>query len=701
MYLIPELAAALTEANPESALEKVLCLLAGLVLPAEAGQEPWLTLSHAGRTLTLQRVRPDVESGPWADLLRAAFMRAAEHAEDQRVRERLELLSSASFEGLVIHDGGHVIEVNQRLVEMGGYERSELLGPQSLERIVAPEDLHSVIERVRERYEGEYVIGVRRKDGSGFRAEVQAKEGRLGTRPVRVVAVRDVTERERAQSLLRESELRLKQLAEAAFDIISFSRDGIVVDTSGKLEEVVGLKREQIIGLPVSSFAAPSTTDAIEEALSTNRQGTYESVIQTARGEEIPVEILGLQVTLHGEPVRMSAVRDLRAAKRQERERLELEQALARSQRLESLGVLAGGIAHDFNNLLTVVLGQADLLQNMVSAGTARQLVNGIIEAAQRAASLTAQMLAYAGRRELGPRTPVDLSELVKELRALLDAALSKRGHIELTLSDDCVVLGNRATLTQVVMNLLTNASDALGGESGNIRVRTTRLLEVDAHWKVALGENYQTDQTWILLQVEDSGCGMDEATQARVFEPFFSTKPKGHGLGLAACSGIVKTHGGAVRVASQLGHGSTFSVLLPASDELPAARTPQPATPAHQGTRQVLVVDDEPQVRALLRAALTAHDYQVDEAENGLSALEALARSTPSVVLLDMTMPDLSGVEVLRRLRASGSTVPVVLSSGYHDAVLDVDPASFQGFLIKPYTVEELLQTMTRALGT
>ncbi|HYQ25840.1 MAG TPA: PAS domain S-box protein, partial [Polyangiaceae bacterium] len=408
-------------------------------------------------------------------------MAASERDESARIRERLELLSWASFEGLVFHVDGVVFDVNERLLEISGFARDELLGEQLLQRCVAPEDLPEVVRRMANRIDGEYVITAIRKDGSRFPAELQSKQGTLGDRPVRVVAVRDVSERERAQASLRESEARLRELAAVAFDITVFSRAGVIVDISGSFESIVGYSREQLVGHHILEFIASTDAPSVGRGIAQRAVGASESIVMSASGEAIPVEAVAVESSLRGEPIRMSALRDLRPQKKLERERRELERAFAQSQPLDGLGVLAGGIAHDFNNLLTVILGSADLLQDELPDPRHRLFASTIVEAAQRAAGLTAQMLAYAGKSEIGPRTAIDLGSLVEQLRILLDATLSKKARVALSLETGKLVLGNRATLTQLLMNLLTNASDALLDEPGTIGVRICGVERPDA----------------------------------------------------------------------------------------------------------------------------------------------------------------------------------------------------------------------------
>ena len=677
-------------------------LLALGVSEAPAGAEVWLHVEHASQSLAL-RAGVATPSAAFrealANLLRLALAHAAERDGRARIQERFDLLSAASFEGLLFNVNGVVFDVNQRLAELLGYEPHELLGDKTMERCIAPEDLQGVLARLAAGYEGAYVITGVRKDGTRFRAELQAKQGKLGERPVRVAAVRDVSEREQTQMQLREAEARTRSLAEATYDVTLLSRDGVILEMSGAIEAVFGYTPEQMIGRSIIDFVSPAATPIVAEKLNEPGARLYRAEVVSARGELVPLEVVAVMSTLNGVPVRVSAVRDLRAAKRMENERARLQSDLERSQRLDSLGVLAGGIAHDFNNLLMGVIGYAELLRERLQSGDDLELLQGILDAGQRAANLTEQLLAYAGRKELGPRVPIDLGALVHDLRVLIDATLSKKAQVSLEIEPHCVVLGNRATLTQLAMNLLTNASDALDNDRGLVTVRLRRLAEPDLRFPDLSATHAESG--WVLLEVSDTGRGMDDATQSRIFEPFFSTKPQGHGLGLAACLGIVSSQNGSIHVARTPGLGSTFAVLLPAhvGEPPPPKRS---APPRQVASLRVLVVDDEPLIRSQLQHALGQRGYVVEVAENGETALTLLAGAGAqpyALVILDMTMPDLSGVEVLRRMRASGARMPVVLSSGYHDAALDVDSHSFQGFLIKPYTLAQLFDTVQTAL--
>jgi len=621
--------------------------------------------------------------------------------EQARAEERHQMLSAASFEGILVHVDHVVIDVNQRLCDMLGYQRDELLGPGTLRKCVVPEDVPGVLERVANQYEGAYTLTAMRKDGSRFPAELLSKQGHIGARPVRVAAVRDVTERERTNALLRESERRFRDMVHAAFDFTVFSRGGVIVDVDGDPRPMLQMDPEELIGRAVMDVTAPSAQPLVRQRIEEGLVGAYEAVARNAAGEGIPVLVAVATTTLNGQPVRAASVRDLRPVRRLEAERRALEQRLERAQRLDSLGVLAGGIAHDFNNLLAGVMGNAELLRDMVPAGGPREIASDIVTAAHRAAALTRQMLAYAGRRDPGRREPVDLTNLVGELRMLLAATLSKKARVDIAIAPGSVALGNRATLSQVMMNLLSNASDALGEASGVIEVRARPVRQVDARWDAAVGAAVGPGD-WVLVEVRDDGVGMDEATRGRVFEPFFSTKERGHGLGMAACLGIVTSHGGAVLVESEPGKGTRVSVLLPAASDVEKVegRSAPPAPTRAPG--KVLIIDDEPLVRAQLRRSLELRGFTVVEAIDGRAGLAAVAGAAPDVVILDMTMPDMDGAEVLQRLRATGSRVPVIVSSGYLDASIErrLPSGAFQAFLSKPYGASDLLEALARALA-
>lgn len=383
-------------------------------------------------------------------------------------------------------------------------------------------------------------------------------------------------------------------------------------------------------------------------------------------------------------------------------ERARLEAQVHHAQKLESLGLLAGGIAHDFNNLLVGVLSNASLaLLDLDEPSPARQVVLEIERTAQRAADLTRQLLAYSGKGRFVVE-PLQLSALASEMAQLLRTVVSKDATLALELDDALpLILGDATQLRQVIMNLITNASDALQSRNGTITVRTRRHdrlhLEPDA---LHFGAEAVRSAEAVCLEVIDSGIGMTRATAERIFDPFFSTKFTGRGLGLAATLGIVRGHQGAISVESTPGRGTRFVLQFPVTTARTAAESPPAAAVAERHRGQVLVVDDDSVVRSVATALLARRGFEVLSDASGQAALDRLSAPESRVrfVLLDLTMPGLTGIEVLQRLRASEREagrppITVFLMSGYseQEVTSGAGDLAVAGFLQKPFTIADV----------
>ena len=396
-----------------------------------------------------------------------------------------------------------------------------------------------------------------------------------------------------------------------------------------------------------------------------------------------------------GRPVRLRGVLvDITARKRLEVERANMQRKLLDVQRLESLGVLAGGIAHDFNNLLTGVLGNASVaLMDLPETHPARGRVEALSTAARRAADLANQMLAYSGRGHFDVRR-IDISAHISEILGLLESTLPKKVQLRLELAEELPpVEADPSQLQQVFMNLVLNGAEAIGDNAGTVIVSTS-TQHVDAAYAARL---LTTDTLaagrYVVFEVHDSGCGMDSETRERIFDPFFSTKVSGRGLGLAAVHGIVRGHRGAVNVYSAPGDGTTFKVLLPAVDGPISAAKAAPVATIHRGGT-ILVVDDEEDVRIAARFMLERLGYQVVEAVDGRKGVARFQEMVGELVavILDMTMPEMNGEEAFRKMRHIDPTVAIVLSSGYNEveATRRFTGKGLAAFLQKPYTVEQ-----------
>lgn len=438
-----------------------------------------------------------------------------------------------------------------------------------------------------------------------------------------------------------------------------------------------------------------------------------EARVQCAQGPAFYAQMEGaiLETPLSGAreqvaPLLMLAVTDITARKAAEEQRLQLEQQMQQTQKLESLGVLAGGIAHDFNNLLTIILGNASLaLDELPSMFPARDSLWAIEKTALRAAELCRQMLAYSGQGRFVIET-LRLNELVSEMTSLFKASLSKKVLLNLNLADALPLLrGDPSQIRQVVMNLMINAAEALDDRSGVITVSTGAMECRPDDLTGAYREERLAEGVYIWLEVSDTGCGMDPETRRRIFEPFFTTKFTGRGLGLSAVMGIVRGHQGALQVTSVLGRGTTFKVLLPAAPPVGPQSAPPTGAPlgAWQGRGMVLLVDDEDSVRTLGARMLERIGFQALVASDGQEALELyqVRRGEIVLVLLDVTMPDMDGEETLRQLQRLDTQVRVVMTSSYTEAEMAPRFTGQRrcGFLQKPYTLEALTQCLREAL--
>lgn len=533
--------------------------------------------------------------------------------------------------------------------------------------------------------------------------------------PAIQVISQDITSLKRAERSLAASEARYRSLVEGSLQgVVVFTGDPPrVVFANGALGTIFGLSPEAIVsGGMEGIFGRIHPEDREELAARFRRRlagepdsGSHDFRILRPDGETRWVTGQSTHIVFDERPSIQSTVIDITERKVAEAERLELEAQMQRAQRLESLGVLAGGIAHDFNNILAAVLGHAELAAGEVGGSReAAAHLEEIGRAAERASELCRQMMAYAGQR-IGAREPVDLGQLVVAVCRLMAVSIPKKVDLRIDEPEAPVrVEADPTQLRQVVLNLISNASEAFGGEAGTIRV----LLRAGEHDRAALDETALGQELpegrYVALEVEDTGCGIDEPTLARVFEPFCSTKAIGRGLGLSAVLGIVRSHRGTLRIESTPGVGTRFVVLLPQLAERPPATERAPARdqgPALSGT--ALLVDDEAIVREMAARMLRHLGLEVVAAADGLEAVARAVehRDRLDVAILDLSMPGLDGREVYEALRGQGVTVPVLFSSAYDvGQVRDIVERGDATFLQKPYRLDALRERLAELLS-
>jgi len=398
-------------------------------------------------------------------------------------------------------------------------------------------------------------------------------------------------------------------------------------------------------------------------------------------------------------------VKTTRGGRRRATSSTAFDQRMLETQKLESLGVLAGGIAHDFNNIVMTILGNADLAERGLSPDSpARENLHEITQSAKRAASLCQQLLAYSGKGRFEKKS-LDLNAVIMEMEQMLKMSVSKKSTIRFTLAPDLPPLeADLAQIQQVVMNLVINASEAITTTCGVITLSTGSMCCDRAYLREMWSGEELPEGLYDFIEVADNGCGMDETVRARIFDPFFTTKVTGRGLGLAAVTGLVRGHKGAIKVYSEPGRGSTFKLLFPAAAAPQSSGSRPEAGGKWRGTGTVLLVDDDESVRKVGRRMLEALGFSVLLANDGREAIEVFRarKDDISCVILDLTMPVMDGVDAFRELRGIDPEVVVLLSSGYNEqeTMEQFEGSGLAGFIQKPYHVPLLEEKLRKVLA-
>ena len=516
--------------------------------------------------------------------------------------------------------------------------------------------------------------------------------------------VASAIEAKRVEEALRLGEARLRQVIDIVPHFI-FAKDvdGRFLLVNRAVAEAYGTTVEQLLGKRDADYArSPEEAESFRrddlEVISSGRPKLHvEEPITDAAGRVRWLQTSKIPFTVSGSasPAVLGVSLDIT-------EQRAAADAVLRAAKEESLSVLAGGVAHDFNNLLAALLGHVSLaLAKLAEGDPARGHVEKAAAVVERAASLTRQMLAYSGRGRFVVKA-LDLGAIVRETLPLLEVALPKRVALVAHLADrPLTVQADEGQLQQVLMNLVINAAEAIGDRSGSVSV-TTGIQRLSGEecpaWQV--GADPLAPGEYVLLEVADDGPGMDQDTQRRIFDPFFSTKFTGRGLGLAAVLGIVRGHGGGLSLESAPGAGTAFRLLFASTAATPATAPETPASRTGERLR-ILVIDDEDVVRDMVAEVLGYEGYDVLQAADGNAGVEVFRRHAPGIdaVLLDLSMPGLSGEETFARLLEIRDDVPVILSSGYDnaEAVRRFPGRSPVGFIQKPYRPGDLVDEIRR----
>jgi two-component system, cell cycle sensor histidine kinase and response regulator CckA len=645
----------------------------------------------------------------------------------QQSNRKLEAILSATPDGIgVISLDGKLQFVSDKLAEMNGYsieENEEFVGKPVFD-FIDPSNHKMLIENIRKLLAGESdrklteYLAIK-KDHSRFYIDVNStilldSAGH----PASILFVeRDITERRRAEEALQQSNRKLEAIISASPDGIGMiSLDGKLQLLSDKLAEMYGYsleQRDELIGKSAFDFVDPSNhkmfIDNIRKLIvgqSDHKLTEYLAIKKDHSRFYIDVNSTVLRDS-HGHPASILFVeRDITERRRAEADKEKLEAQNRQLQKTESLGRMAGAIAHTFNNQLSVVIGNLELaLMGLPEGAEPVKSLTAAMQAAGRAAAVSGQMLTYLGQ-SFGKREPLDLSETCLRSLSIIQAAMPGKVVLETDLpSPGPVISADVNQIQQVLANLITNAWEAVGKDGGSIhlRVKTVFPAEIPMVHRYPIDWQPQND-AYACLEVADAGCGITDRDIENLFDPFFSSKFTGRGLGLSVVMGIVQAHGGAITVESEPERGSTFRVFLPVSAEGVPRQPDKASQPlAIDRGSTVLLVEDEETVRDMASDMLTSLGFSVLEAKDGVEAVEVFRQRHEEIccVLCDLTMPRMNGWETLTALRKLVPDIPVILASGYDKAhvMAGEHPEWPQVFLGKPYKLKRLSNAIGQAL--
>jgi PAS domain S-box-containing protein len=636
------------------------------------------------------------------DLMKTAALRDLERANAalgesrEQYRQLVETSPDAVF--VTAADGTGIRYANSRAVELlGARSEAEVIGLRAEAVLERPEDMAELRREIAAgRRVSDMRLVVRTFGGERVPVETSAGPTRFEGEPAVLSVVRDRREEERTLARLRLLGTVVEQAHEG---VLIIDAAGMVRYVNETYARARGLSADSLVGRSVTELprddAARSFLRKLPDALEAS--GGVLGGRFTFDGPEgrrsWDIRVFPVQT---GDPRGPASVTLLRDVSRE----VELEENARQSQKMEAVGQLAGGIAHDFNNHLTVILGHAEELRAALPEGGARAEVEAIIEAAERSAALTQQLLAFARRQPVDVQV-LDLGQVVRGMEEMLRRLLPERIALSVELGGDVPpVLADRGQAEQIVLNLVLNARDAIEG-AGRIRV-ATEAGPLPEELRAPGGEG---TRVYALLRVTDDGHGIEASVRSRVFEPFFTTKPpgRGTGLGLSTVHGIVHQAGGAIDLASAPGEGTAVAVYLPAADRaaLPAAAEVAPEAREASPSGTVLVVEDDPGVRRLTRRALQSAGFRVLEAEGAEQALRLAAGAQLDLVVTDIVMPGRSGLELADRIAETHPDVPVLFVSGYAEDAAEHRHARVAGreLLAKPFRPQQLVERVRQLL--
>ncbi len=607
--------------------------------------------------------------------------KSEEESKENENRLRIAFDGSPDPVCIVRIDNSHIIKCNKSFCEISGYSYGEIIGKTTNDLDFWNDQLDQA--KVRELIEKQghvwnYEAKVKMKDGALRRILLSTRVLDYEGLPCILVNIRDVEELMQSEDALRESEMKYRSILDNTLDGICITKDGTILFCNKQFIEMYGFESiNDAIGLKVKELVAAGSWDLVKEQLRARENGRrvishYNFVAKRTDGSEFEVESLGSPIQYQGETALQAVLRDVS-------EQRKLETQLFHAQKMESIGLLAGGIAHDFNNVLTAITGTVYLSKIGLSKGRdLKKDLDDIDAAANKAANLTRQLLAFGRKQHMEPRI-VSLNEIINSMDRMLQRIIGEEYDIKAIVGEKLwMIKADPAQIEQVIVNLSVNARDAMPN-GGKLTIETSNQIISDSdakkHVEIAPDE-------YVMLAISDTGIGMNDTTKAQIFEPFFSTKEegKGTGLGLSTVYGIVKQSGGHIWVYSEIGVGTTFKIYLPAIEGITENMDKSEGSLAdYFGDETIIVVEDDDEVRHTTVKAMEEFGYKVLKASSGQDAINVIEKYNGKIdfAITDVIMPLMNGPEFVRHLNEISPDTSVLFMSGYtenailHEGVL------------------------------
>jgi PAS domain S-box-containing protein len=645
------------------------------------------------RTYTRPIMKEDTFEGARGTLIDITDRRRYEEAIG-RERDQAEMyLDIAGVMLVALNAQGNITMMNRRGREILGYREDEIIGKNWFD-FCLPTELRREVKSVFEKLMAGGIASVEYYENPVFTKDGEQRILEFHNTVVhdesgRIVGIfssgEDVTERKKAEEDLKSSETRYRQLADVTFEGIIFHDEGVLLQANDQFFRMFGYEPDELVGNQImEKTLTPDSREIVKAKIAERSTESYVATGLRKDGATLPIEVRARMREVGGKMVRATAIRDLSMLKN-------LEAQLLQAQKMEAIGTLAGGVAHDFNNLLQTVLGYSEFMLQRKKEGEPDYAdLQKIYQAGKRGADLVKNLLTFS-RRVDTHYLPIDLNQEITAVRGLLSRTIPKTININLHLGGNVeYIKADPSQIGQVLMNLAVNARDAMP-DGGTLTIETTEI-QLDEKYCNTYPE--AKPGSYVLLTISDTGQGMDNETLSHIFEPFFSTKEvgKGTGLGLATVYGIVKQHQGRIICYSELGHGTTFKIYLPAIQTKKELETTTLEKAIAGGAETVLLVDDDADIRDLVATFLIEFGYSVITAVNGKEAVEIYQRegASISVIILDLIMPVMDGRQSLAQILRIDPKARVVIASGYSEGgtANGVMESGAKGFVQKPYNL-------------